>query len=171
MQNDRFEALVHLAIFSAPRSIDRTRLRAALWLIDREWHIANRRTMSGRDYLRLGEGPTPHGFAACLADLVKSGKISEAPTPFDHANRKYTSEAQPDLQQFSAEERELVAAVIGFVQETSRRDLADTLHDELWRDHEIGEPIRVELSATAAFLKPVDEAALAWLRRVERVTR
>ena len=78
MNNDRLPALAHYVIDGCePHELGAVKLNKALWFADREAFIAFGRTLTGREYIKLENGPVPRGINAALSELKANGFTSE----------------------------------------------------------------------------------------------
>jgi hypothetical protein len=171
MQNDRLTALVHYLVDRCdPASLGATKLNKALWFADREAHILLGHTITGRDYIKLENGPVPAGIGPVLGELKAAGAIVERRVRvIEHTRREFEAARPADVSKFSEQELALIDAVADFVCARSAREISDISHDEAWESFEIGEVIPVEVGSAAAFLAPISEDKLRWARHVSPV--
>jgi hypothetical protein len=170
MRNDRLSALLHYIIDAVPGSdLGAVKLNKIAWFADRDHFIRTGRTISGREYIKLERGPVPAGVEDELDHLKRIGAITERKVKVvDFSRREFESVVPPDASVFAADEREVIDEVIAFARQKSASEISEISHDEVWAEHELGETISLQRAAAAAFLKPIDERALNWVRRIEK---
>ena len=169
MKNDRLAALLHYIIESVPGAeLGAVKLNKIAWFADRDAFALLGRSISGREYIKLQYGPVPRGVLNEIEHLKNTGCIVEKKvTVVDFSRREYESIQRSDFSLFSHDELSIVDQVIAFSRNKSAAELSDISHDEVWQSHELGEVISMQHAAAAAFMKPVDEKALEWVRRIE----
>ncbi|MGL5115839.1 MAG: Panacea domain-containing protein [Beijerinckiaceae bacterium] len=170
MRNDRLGSLLHWIIASLrPAELGAIKLNRIAWLADRDHFIRTGRTITGREYIKLEQGPVPAGVEEELEHLRRSGAISERKLKVvDYSRREFESLTLPDASVFATDERDVIEEVIEFVRAKSAAEISEISHDEIWVELELGETISMTRAAAAAFLKPIDEHALNWARRIEK---
>ncbi|MCA3563519.1 MAG: SocA family protein [Methylocystis sp.] len=170
MRNDRLSALLHYIIHAVPGSeLGAVKLNKIAWFADRDNFIRSGRTISGREYIKLERGPVPSGVEDELEHLKRLGKITERRVKVvDYSRREFEAVTPPDASVFADDEREVIDEVIAFARQKSASEISEISHDDVWAEHELGETISLTRAAAAAFLQPVDERALNWVRRIEK---
>jgi hypothetical protein len=170
MRNDRLSALLHYIINAVPGpELGAVKLNKISWFADREQFIRSGRTISGREYIKLERGPVPAGVEDELEHLKRIGAVIERRTKVvDYSRREFESIIPPDVSVFAGDERELIDDVIEFVRSKSASEISEISHDEVWAEYELGETISLSRAAAAAFIRPIDERALNWVRRIEK---
>jgi hypothetical protein len=164
MKNDRFVELVHYIVDRCePHELGAVKLNKALWFADREAFIKFGRTLTGREYIKLGHGPVPKGVTRALDELKRRGLVEERRVRLiEYARREFVSLREPDMSGFSSAELDLVDAVIAFVRARTAGEISALSHDDAWDSFAAGEEIPIHVGAAAAFLAPVTEEKFAW---------
>jgi Protein of unknown function (DUF4065) len=170
MRNDRLGALLHYIIDAVPsQELGAVKLNKIAWFADRDHFIRTGRSISGRAYIKLERGPVPAGVEDELEHLKRMGAIIEHRTKVvDFARREFEAIVPADASVFEPDEREIIDEVIAFARQKSASEISELSHDEVWAEHELGETISLQKAAAAAFIQPIDERALNWVRRIEK---
>jgi hypothetical protein len=170
MRNDRLGALLHYIIDAVPGDeLGAVKLNKIAWFADRDHFIRTGRSISGREYIKLERGPVPTGVEDELEHLKRNGAIKEHRVKVvDFSRREFESIIPADVSVFESDEREVIDEVIAFARQKSASEISEISHDEVWAEHELGETISLQRAAAAAFIQPIDERALNWVRRIEK---
>lgn len=169
--NNRLAEVAHYIIArTPPEMLGATKLNKVLWFVDclayRKWG----RSLTGlTHYVRLQNGPVPSGLTDAIHTLKSDGKVMEDPqiTPVG-VRREFVSLQEPDFENFSAAEIDLIRAVIDTIRPMSARRVSDLSHDALW--HELADGASITVAAGSVMPEPMSDAAYQWaLAEAERL--
>lgn len=144
----RFKALVHYILERCddPKKLGATKLNKVLWYADTFAFRSTGQTISGEThYVKRQFGPVPKKVLSAIRELQAEGKIHVKETEyFGKPKREFISLRQADASKFTAEEIEIVDAVLSAIcDHHTAASISDLSHDLIWEAAELGEDIPV----------------------------
>jgi hypothetical protein len=165
VSNDKLAAAAHLVIARLPPDrLGAVKLNKILWFADCEHYRRHGRSLTGEEaYVRRPQGPCPYRMEGTLRALKDRGLISESIRPVvNFTRREFTALREPDLDQFTREEIDLLLSSALEIAPMSAKAASDLSHDALWEGTDEGDLMSVEAGSVRVL--PTPPEAKDWAR-------
>lgn len=148
-QPDKFFALVQFFCFK--ENVPKTKLLKELFYCDFGYFKEHGQSITGAKYARIPYGPVPDKYETLLniaADSLKLVEVREEYMPdYERVKQSFSTENQPNLSLFSAEEYKMLIHVKEFFMKYTAGQISEYSHQEkAWQETSNGHIISYELA-------------------------